>query len=198
MYETYQFLSRIYGTPPIAFDYKGTKLTPLEFKNQYVKTDLNEYITVTTFGKENFYNSYSYIPNVYLNNTENIVYLSSDKVKKAIIKQLQGNISVWFSAEETTTLDYDINILDNKLYNFNSLLNIKEIAKNTQLSLDKINYDHAMCITGALVENNKIKQWKVENSFGKHGMFKGKLIMTDSFFDNCVLTTIINKKYLDR
>ncbi len=66
------------------------------------------------------------------------------------------------------------------------------------MSLDLIDYDHAMCITGALVEGKNIKQFKVDNSFGKHGNYKGQLIMTPSFLDNCVITTIINKKYIAR
>ncbi len=63
--------------------------------------------------------------------------------------------------------------------------------------LDLINYDHAMCITGALIEENSIKQFKVDNSFGRHGNYKGQLIMTPSFLENCVITLVINKKYLE-
>lgn len=60
-----------------------------------------------------------------------------------------------------------------------------------------INYDHAMCITGALIKDKEIKQFKVDNSFGYHGKHKGHLIMTNSFFENCIITLIINKKYIN-
>ena len=66
-----------------------------------------------------------------------------------------------------------------------------------KLRLDMINYDHAMCITGALIKDKEVKQFKVDNSFGYHGRHKGHLIMTNSFFENCPITFIINKKYLD-
>ena len=62
--------------------------------------------------------------------------------------------------------------------------------------LNMLNYDHAMCITGALVEKGKIKQFKVDNSFGLHGGYKGRLIMPCSFLESGVITIIINKKYL--
>lgn len=197
LYEVYQFLSKVYGNPPIDFDFQGNNITPLQFKNQYLGKFLDEYVTVTSFTKEALFSSYSFIPNVYLNNNERIIQLSIDQIKGSIIRQLSDGISVWFSAEESTTLDYKKNILDDELYNLSELLNIKEISKNKKMVLDLINYDHAMCITGALIEENSIKQFKVDNSFGRHGNYKGQLIMTPSFLENCVITLVINKKYLE-
>lgn len=194
--EVYIFLCKVYGDPPIEFNFNGNIMKPIEFKNKYLNNELEDFITITSFSKEEFLNSFSYIPNIYLNNTETIISLANDSITKAIIKQLQNGISIWFSAEESTTLDYEENILDNRLYDFANLLNIKKVNKSQKLALDIINYDHAMCITGALVENNIIKQFQVDNSFGTHGKYKGHLIMTPSFLENCVLTVIINKKYI--
>lgn len=197
MYEIYQFLSKVYGNPPTSFEFQGKQTTPLQFKKQYLNNVLDEYVTVTAFTKEALFNSYSFIPNIYLNDREKIIKLSISQIKESIIKQLSDGISVWFSAEESTTLDYEDNILDDKLYNLGELLNIKNISKNKKMLLDLINYDHAMCITGALIEENNVKQFKVDNSFGKHGNYKGQLIMTIPFFENYVITTIVNKKYID-
>lgn len=124
------------------------------------------------------------------------MFLSIDKMKKAVLKQLKDGIATWFSAEESTTLDYDEGVLDNKKYIYNEVFNIKDLTKEDRLTLDLVNYDHAMCITGALVKDGKIKQFKVDNSFGQHGKYKGHLIMTDSFFERDIITLIINKKYL--
>lgn len=196
MYEIYQFLSKVYGNPPTSFEFQGKQITPLQFKKQYLNNALDEYVTVTTFTKEALFNSYSFIPNIYLNDKEEIIKLPINQIKKSIIKQLSDGISVWFSAEESTTLDYEDNILDYELYNLNELLNIKNISKNKKILLDLINYDHAMCITGALIKEDNVKQFKVDNSFGKHGNYKGQLIMTIPFFENYVITTIVNKKYI--
>lgn len=194
--EAYIFLSKVMGAPPQSFIFKGEELTPLEFKNKYLGTNLEEYVTVTTFNKKDFFNTFTYIPNVYLNEDEEIISLSKEKLKSAIISQLKDGIGVWFSSEESTTLDYDYDILDDKLYNYHDLLNIKATSKKQKMLLELISYDHAMCITGALVEDNELKQLKVDNSFGKHGTFKGRLIMTPSFLGNCLITAIINKKYI--
>lgn len=197
MYEVYQFLSRVYGNPPTEIDYRGSVMTPLEFKTRYIGDTLDDYVTATSFKKEVLLNSYAFIPNIYLNDVEEIVELPITKIKNAVVKQLKDGISVWFSSEESTMLDYDENVLDDELYNLNGLLNIRNVSKDKKILLDMINYDHAMCITGALVREKGVEQFKVDNSFGKHGKYKGQLIMTNSFFENCVITTIINKKYID-
>ena len=196
MYGVFEFLSKIYGTPPLSFKFREEELTPLQFKEKYLGNTLDDYITVTPFTKEVLFNSYSFIPDIYLN-PEILLHLPIKKVKRAIIRQLQQGISVWFSSEESTTLDYDMNILDENFYDIFNLLKIKSISKNEKMLLDMINYDHAMCITGALVLKDKIQQLKVDNSFGGHGEYHGQLIMTNSFLENCVITVVLNKHFIN-
>ncbi len=195
--EAYIFLSKVIGNPPTTFEYKKERITPLEFRNKYLKTSLDEYVTVTSYDKEILKKSYSFIPSMYLKENEEIITLSHDKINKAVISQLKDGIGVWFSAEESTTLDYETNILDDNIFKYDEVLNIRKLPNNYKLSLDITNYDHAMCITGAYVKNGEVKQFKVDNSFGYHGKYKGHLIMTNSFLRNCVITLIINKKYID-
>lgn len=194
---TYEFLSKIYGNPPKNFIFNNKQISPIEFKNLYLKDTLENFVTVTSVDKESLFASYSYIPNVYLNDKEKIVKLSNEKIKKVIINQLKDNISIWFSSEESKTLDYDNGLLDDKVYKFKDLLSIKNTSKKNKLELDIINYDHAMCITGALIENDEIMQYKVDNSFGSVGKYNGYLIMTPSFLENDVITLIIDKKYME-
>lgn len=197
MFEVYQFLSKIYGEVPIKFEFDGVFMNPREFKERYLGNMMDDFVTLTNIEKDTLFSSYAFIPNVYLNNNERIIKVTSKQMRDAIISQLKSGISVWFSAEESTTLDYDDNILDDKVNDIYSLLNIKNVSKKKKMELDIINYDHAMCITGALVKGSEVLQYKVDNSFGYHGKFKGQLIMTNSFLENCVITTIIHKKYLN-
>ncbi len=197
MKEAYTFLSKTMGNPPLQFKWDKKEMTPLEFRDRYLKDNLEDYVTIISYDKEVFYNSYAYIPNVYLKDTEEIKTLSIEKMKETVIKQLQDGIGVWFSCEESTTLDYDLNLLDDNIYKYKELLNIKEISKEDKLALDLINYDHAMCIIGAKVDNGEVKQFKVDNSFDEHGKYKGHLIMTNSFFEQDIITMVVNKKYLD-
>lgn len=197
MKEAYMFLSKMMGNPPLSFKWDKKDYTPIEFRDVYLKSNLEEYTTVISYDKEVFYNSYAYVPNVYLKDTEEIKTVSTQKMKEAVVRQLKDGIGVWFSCEESTTLDYTLNILDDNIYKYKELLNMKEVSKEDKLTLDLINYDHAMCIIGAKIEEGKIKQFKVDNSFDEHGKYKGHLIMTNSFFENDVITVVINKKYLE-
>ncbi len=197
MKEAYTFLSKTMGNPPLQFKWNRKEFTPIEFRNTYLKENLEDYITVISYDKEVFYNSYAYIPNVYLKDNEAIQSVSIEQLKNAVIKQLQNGIGVWFSCEESTTLDYNLNLLDGNIYKYKELLNIKDVSKEDKLTLDLINYDHAMCIIGAKVENGVVRQFKVDNSFDEHGKYKGHLIMTNSFFENYIITMVIHKKYLD-
>lgn len=195
MKSSYLFLARILGNPPTNFVYKGKAYTPSEFKEEYLSTNLEEYIAVTTHQKSALLNSDAFIPSCYLKEEEIFKYDQS-RVEKAILKQLKDGIAVWFSAEESTTLDYQSGILDTKVYRYQELLKIPEISKKDALLLGMIGYDHAMCITGVKKENDKIIQYKVDNSFGKVGKFHGHLIMSQEFFERDVIITILNQKYL--
>ena len=195
MYGIFEFLSKIYGVPPLTFWFQGEWITPLQLKEKYLGKALDDYVTVTSFPKDVLFRSYSFIPDIYLN-SETLVYLPIQKMKDAMIQQLRQGISIWFSSEESTTLDYDMNILDSNFYDVYHLLGIKKLSKKEQMLLDMINYDHAMCITGALVLDHEIKQLKVDNSFGNHGRFHGQLIMTNAFLENCVITVVLNRKFI--
>ena len=197
IFEAYQFLSKIYGNPPTIFEIKGELLTPNDFKDKYLKNYLDDYVTTTLLPKNVLFDSYSFVPSMYLADKEEIITLPKEELENAILKQLQDGISIWFSAEESTTLDSKNGILDYDAYCFNKKLKIREISKNDKMKLDIINYDHAMCITGALFIKNQIVQYKVDNSFGDVGKFNGNLIMTPSFLENCVITLILNKKYIN-
>ncbi len=197
IFEAYQFLSKIYGNPPTSFEIRGELLTPIDFKNRYLKNYLDDYVTTTLLPKNVLFDSYSFVPSMYLADKEEIITLPKEELERAILKQLQDGISIWFSAEESTALDSKNGVLDYNAYNFNKKLRIKEISKNDKMKLDIINYDHAMCITGALFIKNKTVQYKVDNSFADIGRFNGNLIMTPAFLENCVITLVINKKYIN-
>lgn len=195
MYEAYRFLSKVYGEPPKSFKLCDEQLMPLQFKKRYLDGALDKCVTVTTFTKEVLLNSQAFIPSIYVDD-EYILALPVELVEEAIVRQLRDGVSVWFSAEESTTLDYENGILDDRLYNFGELLNVKDVSRDEKLLLGVVNYDHAMCITGALVDGGKVRQFKVDNSFGRYGKYDGRLIMPESFFRNCVITAVVNRKYL--
>ena len=117
-------------------------------------------------------------------------------MKHAIIEKLKDSIAVWFSCEESTSAYYDGNVLDPNFFRYSDLFHISSLSQQERLIGDFIRYDHAMCITVALLLNQEIKQFKVDNSFGNHGLYQGHFIMTNDFLEQCVITVIVDKKYL--
>lgn len=196
MKEAYDFLSQIYGNPPTFLFYEQVFYTPWEWKECYLQNHLDDYITLTTYPISVLHQSFSYLPSVYLHQREIIQQVSIEQMKHAIIEQLKDSIAVWFSCEESTSAYYDGNVLDPNVFRYSDLFHISSLSQQEKLIGDFIRYDHAMCITGALLLNQEIKQFKVDNSFGNHGLYQGHFIMTNDFLEQCVITINVNKKYL--
>ena len=53
-----------------------------------------------------------------------------------------------------------------------------------------------MLITGYHEEQNSVKRWKVENSWGKSSGSDGFLLMTNKWMDEYVFQILVNKKLL--
>lgn len=196
MYGVYQFLAKVYGMPPTTFSFNDEDFTPLEFKNHFLGEALEDFVTVTAFDKETLLSSYAFVPNIYLNDSETILYSNINKIKEAMVKQLIGGVSVWFSAEEFLSSNYTEGILDDQAYKFTEVLDIPTISATQKLALDITSYDHAMCITGALTKNNVAEQFRVDNSFGRYGKYGGQMLMTNSFLENSVITVVLDRKFL--
>lgn len=196
MYETYEFLSKVFGNPPLKFKYGKQTFTPLEFKSTFVQEDLADYITTTPFNLRDFQRSYAYVPNIYLKDNETFHQASMNEICNAIIGQLRDGVGIWFSAEESTICDDSTDILDDHLHDYENLLNIKQLSPSKQLRLNFINYDHAMCITGAQVDDDVASQYLVADSLCTRGKHPGQMIMTPSFLQNRVITLVLNQKFL--
>ena len=58
--------------------------------------------------------------------------------------------------------------------------------------------NHAMVITGVDLKDDKPVKWKIENSWGSDGPFKGYHVMSNSWFEKFTYQVVINKKYLNQ
>ena len=53
-----------------------------------------------------------------------------------------------------------------------------------------------MTFTGVNLVNDKPQRWKIEDSYGDKEKVNGYYIMNDNFFNEFVLSVVIDKKYL--
>lgn len=208
--ENYILLCKILGEPLTEFNYEYKnkngeykrieKLTPIEFKNRFLDLELENFVTIANmpmYNKE-YYKMYKkkYLGNVYQNSYVKYLNLPIDDLKELTIKQLKDNIPVYMGAYILKFRDKKSGILDTRLYNYEDTLNLKTLSKEEALNLYDISMHHVMTFTGVNLINDKPQRWKIEDSYGNKEKVNGYYIMNDNFFNEFVLSVVIDRKYL--
>lgn len=211
--QNYIFLSKILGEPPMTFnleykDKNGTyisrkQLTPIDFKNQYLTLNLDDFVSITNmpmYNKE--YNKVyrlKYFGNVYKNSYRQFLNLPIEDLKRCAVKQLKDGIPVCVTLDIASKSVYEKQgILDTRIYNYENTLNMHSLSKREGLDFSEIHLSHCMTIIGVNIVDEHIERWKVEDSYGAGPDEKpnGYYTMNDNYFDKFVMDIIINKKYL--
>ena len=206
--ENYMLLSKILGEPLYTFDYeykdkngeykRFENLTPIEFKNKFLSINLQDFVVI---GSLPMYNKeyYKMYRKKYLGNRLcNIQFLNLpiDELKELTIKQLKDNTPVFLGANVYKCRDKQSGVLDTRLYNYKESFGLDTLTKEEALNLEDISNHHRMVFTGVNIISNKPQRWKVEDSYGDKSRFHGYYIMNDNYFDEFVLSVVIDKKYL--
>lgn len=208
--ENYNLLSKILGEPCSKFNYEYKDknnnyiiykdMTAKGFKNKFLTLDLDNFISIGNlpmYNKE-YYKIYSkkYLGNVYKNSYASFLNLPIEDLKNLTIKQLKDGIPVWMGAHIRKFRDKKSGILDIRLYNYRETLDFNPLTKEEALNLHDIEMHHAMTFCGVHLLENKPVRWKIEDSYGDKEKVNGYYIMNDNFFNEFVLSVVIDKKYL--
>lgn len=208
--ENYNLLCKILGEPITEFNYEYRDkngeytriehLTPVEFKSRFLSLEIDNFVTIGNmpmYNKE-YYKIYKkkYLGNIYKNSYVTYLNLPIEDLKELTIKQLKDNIPVYMGAHVLKFSDKKSGILDTRLYNYESMLNLKTLSKEEALNLYDISMHHIMTFTGVNLIDNKPQRWKIEDSYGDKEKVNGYYIMNDNFFNEFVLSVVIDKKYL--
>lgn len=208
--ENYNLLSKILGEPCSKFNYEYKDknnnyiiykdMTPKEFKDKFLTLDLDNFVSIGNlpmYNKE-YYKIYSkkYLGNVYKNSYASFLNLPIEDLKNLTIKQLKDGIPVWMGAHIRKFRDKKSGILDIRLYNYRETLDFNPLTKEEALNLHDIEMHHAMTFCGVHLLDDKPIRWKIEDSYGDREKINGYYIMNDNFFNEFVLSVVIDKKYL--
>ena len=212
MQKLFNFLCMCYGKPPEKFDfeYKDSSktyhyeknLTPMSFYKQYLDGVIDEYISVVNAPTPSkpFYNLYTikYVNNVIGGKKITYLNLPMNELKELCLKQLQNKELIWFGSDCGKYKD-DGACWDDEMFDYKNVFDLDlKVEKGDMLDYHISAMDHAMVITGvSFKEDKKPGKWKIENSWGEKNN-GGYHLMTDSWFDNYVFQTVINKKYLSK
>lgn len=208
--ENYELLAKILGEPIFEFDYEYKdkegndkiyrKLTPVEFAHKFLTLNLEDFVSLGNIPMYNkqYGKNYmkKYFGNVYQKSQIGYLNLPIEELKKAVIQQLKDGIPVWMGVYIRKFENEEVGILDTRLYNYRETLNLKYLTKEEALNLHAIEIHHAMTFCGVHLVEEKPIRWKVEDSYGEKEKINGYYVMNDNFFDECVLSVIVHKKYL--
>merc|ERR1712224_230267 len=127
------------------------------------------------------------------------INMNMNRLKELTKTSIDQKMPVWFGCDVSSDRDKssgveDVNIIDYSIVGMDDSNMNKESRLRSFSSLP----NHAMLITGYHSEDNVVKRWKVENSWGKSSGTEGHLIMTDRWMDEYVFQILVNKSILTK
>jgi len=210
--DVYQVLAVAFGVPPkhFVYEYKDKddkfvrleETTPLEFYDQYIGIDLDDYVVLSNAPMAGYesYQKYAtkYVNNVIEGNPVTFFNVSLPEMKQALIASLKGGEVVWFGADVLAQSLRKEGRLGANLLHFDELFGITTAKDKGERMDNRTSFcNHAMTFTGVnLLENDVPNRWKVENSWGKENGDNGYFVMDDAWFDNYVYEIFVRRKYV--
>ena len=210
MKEIWRVLCIHLGTPPEKFDWqwrdkdnefhrKGT-MTPLEFVDEYVEVDWEEYVCIVNDPRNEYYRTYTvdFLQNVA--GGPPVVYLNvpSDEMKHITQRLLEDGIPVWMGCDVGKNMARKRGLWDAELYDLKGLYGIQfGMEKADRLRFGQTMMTHAMLFTGVDVVDGKPRRWRVENSWGSEDSGeKGFYTMNDNWYDEHMFEIAAPRDYL--
>ena len=210
MKEIWRVLCIHLGTPPEKFDWqwrdkdnefhrKGT-MTPLEFVDEYVEVDWEDYICIVNDPRNEYYRTYTvdFLQNVA--GGPPVVYLNvpSNEMKDITQRLLENGTPVWMGCDVGKNMARKRGLWDAELYDLKGLYGIQfGMEKADRLRFGQTMMTHAMLFTGVDVVDGKPRRWRVENSWGSEDSGeKGFYTMNDNWYDEHMFEIAAPKDYL--
>lgn len=208
----YRMLTIHLGTPPESFSWqirnkknefhRFENLTPIQFFNEHVKLNLDEYICLINCPMpDKAYNeiyTVEYLGNVIEGQSIKYLNVETSVMKKAGVKSIKNNDPVWFGCDVSKYFHRTLGVMDMELFNYELFYGTNfDLDKASRLEYGDSQMTHAMLITGVdLDSKNRPIKWRVENSWGNKNGDKGYHIMSDSWFDEYNYEIVVHKSYL--
>ncbi len=206
--DVYRLLVMHLGTPPEQFTWRyqdkdghivENTYTPQQFYKDAVGFDLNQYVTILDYPVHPYNDHYQidYCRNMTDKPDMDFINIDINQIKEYTLKSLEDKEPVWFAADAGWQMERDHGIMEDGIYDYQSLYGVKDnLTKAERMEYQISIPNHAMVFVAADTVQGKPVKWKVENSWGADTGEKGYYTMYNNWFDKYVYTVIINKKYL--
>lgn len=173
--------------------------TPKSFAEEYVLTDLSDYVVLGNDPSREFNKRYviENDRNVFERDWAGFINVSMDDIRQAVLQAVLSDDPVWFGADVGPQRDTKSGIMNANLYKFDDIYGIEsKFTKAERMLYQTEATNHAMVFCGVDLVEDKPLKWKVENSWGADAGMKGYFAMYDNWFDGYVIQAIVHKKYL--
>lgn len=199
MKEIYNILVNYLGTPPKNFLWNTTTtlfndVTPHLFYTYFVSNcfDVNDYISIINDPRNPYFQNYTIEHTNMRNMHENIHYnVPMKHLIECTKKSILNNNAVWFTCDIYKYSSCQYGLCGETFFNDPFQ---KSLTKKQQLELYDSYPNHAMTIHGF----TKSKYWKIQNTWGQIGIYKGYLKCDNIWFNRYVYQVIVPKHYVKK
>lgn len=196
------------GTPPANFDYKGKNYTPISFAKEVLKFDANDYVNISSFTHHPYYSQFVLeAPDNFANGAfYNIPLEEMIALTRSALKE--GYTIMWDADISNNNFQQDNGyalLFENEEDSKASPLNPDAKEKAYSASLRQQLYenlttqdDHLMHLVGLDQSANGKYFFKVKNSWGPVGPFKGYIEVSESYFAINTVSLVVPKAALSK
>ncbi len=190
-----KILNNTIGTPPKEFDFDGKKYTPLTFNEKITKIRPEDYIEITSFNHQNFY-QWFVLEDMYNWHLDEYFNVPLDKMMSIIDLAL----------EKGYTIDWDGDVSEKEFSPYTGIVDLKKLDKDKKIDEQEFRQnlydrhittvDHLMHIVGVYKDENGTKYYKVKNSWGSVGTYKGYIYISETFIKYKTVAITVHKDVL--
>jgi bleomycin hydrolase len=203
-----KIIDQYLGEAPSEFNYEGKKYTPQSFAKEVLKFSANDYVSLTSFTHQPFYQPFILqVPDNYANGSFYNLPLNEliDVVKSAVSK---GFTVAWdadvsnkgFRQENGLALNLDPSITYTKeMINTDAKEAQYDAAIRQELYENLTTQDdHLMHIVGTEKSKDGKTFFVVKNSWGKVGPFEGYINVSEAYFAINTISLVLPKAALSK
>lgn len=203
-----KILYRFLGEPPKKFnlEYRDTAgkyhneqdINPVQFYLDYAKR--GEYVTLIHHPSDKLPFNQAYVYDFFeegeRTGPQTLINLDMEDFKRIVINQLKNGDAAVLGADVRQQNSRELGYMDENLYDYEAIFDTElKLSKRERIQLKALKGTHIMTFTGVNIgADGKPDRWKVQNSYGKEKGINGFYLMTDAWFTEYVVSTLVNRE----
>ena len=197
MAEIYNILVKYLGEPPNEFIWKGEKMSPQMFNAFHIEPyfDVNSYVNIINDPRNPYYQTYTVEHMTNMTHCDGPLYYNLPMEDLICYAQdaIKLDIPVWIACDVSKFTSRSYCVSGPSFYKDK---NEDSMTKSERLHMLDSALTHAMVLHG--FSNKKQQKWKIENSWGVHGINGGYYVADSTWVNEYVYQVIVPRKVAKR